>query len=458
MGITVSHVKSISIADSTNTSIVRPSDWNSSHSVSMNLSNTDLIKWVNAGGNSISSGSLFFASSNNVSFGLTGSTVTASVVANPAISAAGSSQNAGTIVFSNSNGVSFGMNGSTVSASVTTGMAVSASGNAVTANSVIFSNSNNVSFGLTGSTVTASVVANPAISAAGSSQNVGTIVFSNSNGVSFGMNGSTITVSVTVASSAGAAISAAGSSQNAGTIVFSNSNNISFGMNGSTVTASCNDLDTSRNICFTGFDKPGNVSYTAYATTGTSSSRPWVAMPVSLQTSQAVSAFVITAGVSVTSYVTDDTNRGSLYLGIYSSSAGTLSTVWSSSLAFSHHVSGTSHSVSFGGGASSLSTTLAGTTTSVLFKCSMLLTLTLQSGTYYLGMQDQMICNEASLMHGVMSYPFTGLAGLLIGQSVSSQFSDEIGVITASAAGFPLTLTNQTGVMTVSKYPYALVK
>jgi hypothetical protein len=74
---------------------------------------------VSAGASSGSLGSIVFSNSNGVSFGLNGSTITASAAAGggAALSAAGSSQNAGTVVFSNSNNISFGMNGSTITAS-----------------------------------------------------------------------------------------------------------------------------------------------------------------------------------------------------------------------------------------------------------------------------------------------------------------------------------------------------
>jgi hypothetical protein len=55
MGLTVGHVKSCTIADSSNTALVRPSDWNSAHALSMSLSGTDLTG--------------AFSNANGVSFG-----------------------------------------------------------------------------------------------------------------------------------------------------------------------------------------------------------------------------------------------------------------------------------------------------------------------------------------------------------------------------------------------------
>ena len=94
---------------------------------------------------------------------------------NLTISAAGSSVSSGSIVLSNSNNVSFGMNGSTITGS--------ASFPAQT--QFVLSNSNNVSFGTNASTVTASA------SFPAQTQ----FVLSNSNGLTFGTNASTVTAS-----------------------------------------------------------------------------------------------------------------------------------------------------------------------------------------------------------------------------------------------------------------------
>lgn len=222
---------------------------------------------ISAAGGVVSSGTLVFSNSNGVSFGLNGSTITATVTPGAAAGIAAiqlpnTTYTSGTAIFSNANGFSFG---SSAGGGIT--------GSYTVPGATVFSNSNNISFGLNGSTVTAS--ANPgvsAISAGTTSVAAGNVVLSNSNGVSFGLNGSTVTASynstsavgqgttfagtnvsasmtlntagVNLALSAaaggggGVALSAAGSSQNAGTVVFSNSNGVSFGMNGSTVTGS----------------------------------------------------------------------------------------------------------------------------------------------------------------------------------------------------------------------------
>ena len=68
------------------------------------------------------------------------------------------------------------------------------------------------------------------ISAGTTQMTSGTAVFSNSNGISFGVNGNTVTASYTVP----------------GATVFSNSNNVSFGLNGSTVTATASFNQTAQ--------------------------------------------------------------------------------------------------------------------------------------------------------------------------------------------------------------------
>lgn len=82
------------------------------------------------------------------------------------ISAGANSVALGQVVFSNSNGVSFGLNGSTITATVTPGAAagiaaISGGTTQATSGTLVFSNSNNVSFGLDGNTMTATVSAPP---------------------------------------------------------------------------------------------------------------------------------------------------------------------------------------------------------------------------------------------------------------------------------------------------------
>jgi hypothetical protein len=183
--------------------------------------------------------SVVFSNSNNITFGLAGSTVTASASYPAATS----------LSFSNSNNITFGIAGSTVTASASYPAATSLS----------FSNSNNITFGLAGSTVTASASYPAATS----------LSFSNSNNITFGLAGSTVTASASYSSLvhsnannvtfgiAGSTVTASASYPAATSLNFSNSNNITFGLAGSTVTASASypaatslNFSNSNNITF----------------------------------------------------------------------------------------------------------------------------------------------------------------------------------------------------------------
>jgi len=254
-------------------------------------------------GTTLATGTVVFSNSNNVSFGLNGSTITASAsfVQTPfALSAAGGSQSTGTVSFANGGGVSFGYNAGTITASIaaavetpfglsagtqsiSTGTLVFSNSNGVTFgmsgssrvtasfSSVVFSNSNNITFGLNAGTLTASVTVVATaetpfgISAGTQSISTGTMVFSNSNGVTFGMSGSSrITASYSQSTAPNAiAINAAGS-VTAGTAVFSNSNNVTFGLNGSTITASVT-------VAATVFSNSNNVTFGLNGSTITAS-------------------------------------------------------------------------------------------------------------------------------------------------------------------------------------------
>lgn len=202
---------------------------------SFNIGNTNGSINISAGTTSNNLTNAVFSNSNGVTFGLNGSTITASVNSNAggaAISAGGSSQNSGTIIFSNSNGVSFGLNNGTLTASAVGGagggVALSAGTNSTSTGTVIFSNSNNVTFGMsTNGVITATATFNQT-----------QFVLSNSNGISFGTNGSTVTASYTVPTitNSSATISADTRSETLSQLVFSNSNGISFGLTGGTIT------------------------------------------------------------------------------------------------------------------------------------------------------------------------------------------------------------------------------
>lgn len=141
--------------------------------------------------------------------------------------------------FSNANGVSFGIVGSTLTASAAGGgggVALYDGANSITSGTARFTNANGVSFSINGQTISASVqtnyqsqgaylttamqsnaatISNINVSAGAASANLSAVVFSNSNGISFGLNGSTVTGTVaTNYQSQGAYLTTAALSQN----------------------------------------------------------------------------------------------------------------------------------------------------------------------------------------------------------------------------------------------------
>jgi hypothetical protein len=154
MPVTVFHSLSATTPDNTAYEI-RPSHWNSGHAAS-----------IAAVGSEISGA---FSNGGNVTFGLSANGfITASAPAGGGgaltISGAGSSISNGQLIFSNSNGVSFGMNGSTMTASVAaaggaqTGISgISAGTQLQTVGTLQFLNSNGMTFGMSNSSqITAS--------------------------------------------------------------------------------------------------------------------------------------------------------------------------------------------------------------------------------------------------------------------------------------------------------------
>lgn len=253
---------------------------------------------ISVPGSSVNLTNVVFSNSNGVTFGLNGSTITASVGAagggltNINVSAGTTSQNLSNIVYSNSNGVSFGLNGSTITATVQTNYLTTAMlSNAVTLSNVKMSagtksalrsdftlvDSNGISFGLdaagnftatvktdyqtSGAYLTTAMLSNAAtisnikVSAGTRSETRSDLTFADSNGISFGLTNGTITATVktdyqtsgaylTTAMLSNAAtisninVSAGTTSQNLSAITFSNGSGVSFGLNGSVITAS----------------------------------------------------------------------------------------------------------------------------------------------------------------------------------------------------------------------------
>jgi len=263
--ITVGHAKVVTVPDSTDTGIVRPSDWNSLHVVSFDAGSNELIKWASAGANSISSGTLQFSNQNGLTFGMDpAGVVTASH--NGLTTAALSDHSHGnpTLALTNLSGTTASAsNGFTLSLSAGAGGAgdgynILAAGTqtANTTGTVLFNNGGGVTFGMSNnSVITATVATNYQsqgaylTTAALSDHSHGnpTLALTNLSGTT-ASNSAGLTLSLSAAApGAGGGIAAAAGTQTAtsGTVLFNNSNGITFGMsNSSVITASHNGLTT----------------------------------------------------------------------------------------------------------------------------------------------------------------------------------------------------------------------
>lgn len=169
-----------------------------------------------------------------------------------ALSAGTSVANSGTVVFSNANNVSFGLSNGTLTASAPSPggpgaiIAINPNGGVnFQTGTVWFStpparmgdDTANVSFTGAGfNSIWARAWVPGAISAGTASMKTGTLVFSDANNVSFGLNGQTLTASF-AAAAGGVALAGGTQTATSGTIAFSNSNGVEFGLNGSRMTA-----------------------------------------------------------------------------------------------------------------------------------------------------------------------------------------------------------------------------
>jgi hypothetical protein len=203
-------------------------------------------------------GTIQFANSNNVTFGLSDNgVVTASI---PAIGgaqtgisgiagSAASTAVSGTVQFANANGISFGLNGNTMTASYTVPP------------TTVFSNSNNIEFGLNGSTITAlgnftqttqtqnlfnlTLSGNTAGTLAGVSS--GTLTLYGGNSITLSQSGNKITIHGSAGVSNSHNVTLGGNSTSAGAgyaqistgvLTIAGGNNITLSQNGNAVTIS----------------------------------------------------------------------------------------------------------------------------------------------------------------------------------------------------------------------------
>lgn len=187
---------------------------------------------ISAGTTQATSGTVSFANSNGLSFGLNAQTLTAQF--GYAVSAGTTNTTGSALSFSNSPTVTFGLNGNTVTASAAgggiTNINVSAGTTSNFLSAITFSNANNFNWGLNGSVITA--IAPFSISAGIAQANLQSVTFSDSNNFSFGLLGGVITGRF------GYAVSAGTTNTTGSALSFSNSPTVTFGLNGNTITAS----------------------------------------------------------------------------------------------------------------------------------------------------------------------------------------------------------------------------
>lgn len=250
---------------------------------------------ISAGTQSQATGTVSFANSNGVTFGLSNGTLTASAAGGGGgagsvnISAGTTSQNLTNFVFSNSNGLSFGLNGSTITGTVKTDYlttqtnpAFSAQGGSSTFQTLSFSNANGISFSNSAGQVQASYTvptltnSSMTVSDAASSATVARLAFTNLNGVtlslSTGAGGSHTIVGShnALTSQSNQAFSAQGGSSAFQTLVFTNSNGVSFSNTNGSIWASHNGLTTQTNQQMTLF-ATSNTTQSSTGTTNASS-------------------------------------------------------------------------------------------------------------------------------------------------------------------------------------------
>lgn len=395
---------------------------------------------ISAGSQSAVTGTVVFANSNGVSFGMSlSSQVTASMDAFRSVIGPGSTATGPTLSFANSNGVSFGVSGQTITASAGAAVALAAGTQTGATGTVLFSNSNNVSFGMAGSSLVTATASFPAetpfgLSAGSQSVSTGTLLFSNSNGISFGMSGSSrITASYTQ-STAPAAISAAGSSVSSGTVVFSNSNGVSFGMNGNTVTGSV----AAQTIQLSGWSPYYQVSSSG-ADPGNSS---LVVQPLDFPTDVLFSQLIMPISFSAANASTG-TASVTFNWAIYTRNVSTLSRLHSTSFSMSFPFNSTNSSASFNG-----------------FRISSApWTSTITKGNYWVGVQYQSTTSsqDASISFYVapnQGIIFSGFVGQ--GLATSNQVQLGMGVFRSTVTAPPtsMAISDIQGTQIAARRPY----
>lgn len=343
---TIRHVFSNLVADATGTltvwngattatvaatDIVRPSDWNSAHELASTISGNT------AGQSTVSGTNIVLAGGANITLSANGSTVSIVGGAGGAgntgyLSAGTTNASLGTVSFANSNGVTFGIDGQTITATVqtnylTTAMASNRGSDFVQATAAF--NGTNASGTIASNAISVSVAAQSvqpvAASAANGSAAFSTLSFSNANGISF----STAAGPAIVASHNGLTsqsnqnVTAANGGFAFQTLSFSNVNGVSFGTSaGSAITASV-AAQTNQTL----------GGYFVGNTTGQSSSSTWDARTLSID-----GAGIVSAGWSAGSIRISATQSNQAFsAGAASSTFQTLSFQDSNGLSFSNN-------------------------------------------------------------------------------------------------------------------------
>lgn len=369
-----------------------------------------------AGNTTITGGDIYLSGGPNITISMTGSTIgfsAGSAAASPVNFSAGTtSNNLATVVFSNSNGVSFGLNGSTITASVSPGgggltnINVSAGTTSNNLSNIVFSNSNGITFGLNGSTVTGShnglitqsnqnisffalgnttqnsstvlganavsfnglgelsvgfsngsinlsanvdaisayAVSNTTQSSSGT-LNVGSLSFAGAGVASVGISNGSVVVSVP--SGGGGLtninVSAGLNSNNLSNLEFDNANGVSFGLNGSTITASI-----AANATISTFVPyfPASTGSQTIGALGTSTASAMVFPVIIPQDLKFNVIKILQSGSFVSSTISGQQTISSNF-ALYSNNNGTLSQISSNSLSYALTVSSVSATLSY---------------------------------------------------------------------------------------------------------------
>lgn len=273
----------------------------------------------------VSTGTFEIRGGANITIGQTGNTLQISGAAGGGgggaagtISAGTTNVTLGALSFGNANGISFGLNGSTLTASYTvpstagllSAINLSAGTTSSNASAFAFNNGNGVSFGINGTVITGShngltSQSNQALSGSNGSFTFQTATFGNLNGLSFYTSNGSLVGSYTVPSTAGLIsainISAGTTSSNASAFLFNNANGISFGIAGAVITGSHNGLTSQSNQALSGSNGSftfqtatfGNLNGLSFYTSNGSLVGSYTVPSVPAQTNQTIGLYAV---------------------------------------------------------------------------------------------------------------------------------------------------------------------